>query len=120
MWGTDPYNTNIDPATGAQYNDPSGYGSNYHWCDGKPSPPGANGRLPWMKQVDLGVQYRPAFADHKLGFHLDVFNVFNGQAPLNVWAQMYQNNDGTANPLYGTPIVLQPPRYVRMSVTYDY
>ena len=120
MWGTDPYNTNVDPATGAPYNDPSGYGSNYHWCDGKPSPPGANGRLPWMKQVDLGVQYRPAFADHKLGFHLDVFNVFNGQAPLNVWAQMYQNHDGTANPLYGTPIVLQPPRYVRMSVTYDY
>jgi len=112
LYGTNPY----DPAT----NDPDGYGSAYHWCNGQPSPPGKNGRLPWTKQVDLGVQYRPAFADHKLGFHLDVFNVFNGQAPQNLYAEMYQDSTGTPEPRYGTPMVLQPPRYVRMSVTYDY
>ncbi|HEV2682107.1 MAG TPA: TonB-dependent receptor plug domain-containing protein, partial [Rhodanobacter sp.] len=100
--------------------DPDGYGSNYHWCNGQPSPPGATGRLPWMKQLDLGIHYRPAFADHKLGFSLDVFNVFNGQAPLNLSPDYNGNSAGTPNPLYGTPLVLQPPRYVRVGVTYDY
>jgi outer membrane receptor for ferrienterochelin and colicin len=112
LYGPNPLDTNT--------NDPDGYGSAYHWCNGQPSPPGAQGRLPWIKQVDLGVQYRPAFADHKLGFHLDVFNVFNSQAQLNLTQGLYSDRAGTLNPLYGTPRALQPPRYVRMSVTYDY
>lgn len=112
LYGTNPLDTST--------NDPDGYGSTYHWCNGKPSPPGAGGRLPWMKQLDLGVQYRPAFADRKLAFHLNVFNVFNDQAPLNLQSQLYSDSTGTQNPTYGTPFVLQPPRYVRMSVTYDY
>jgi hypothetical protein len=101
--------------------DPDGYGSLYQWCNGQPSPPGAAGRLPWMKQLDLGVRYRPAFAAHKLGFSLDVVNVFNGQTPLNEYGEY---NTGTVpaapNPLYGTPMLLQQPRYVRFGVTYDY
>jgi len=112
LYGTNPLDTNT--------NDPAGYGSAYHWCNGQPSPPGAQGRLPWIKQIDLGVQYRPEFADHKLGFHLDVFNVFNSHAQLNLTQNMYSDPSGTLNPLYGTPRALQPPRYVRMSVTYDY
>lgn len=105
---------------GPRQTDPDGYGSNYHWCNGQPSPPGATGRLPWMKQLDLGIHYRPAFAEHKLGFSVDVFNVFNGQAPLNLSPDYNGNSAGTPNPLYGTPLVLQPPRYVRIGVTYDY
>jgi hypothetical protein len=112
LYGANPLDTTT--------NDPVGYGSNYHFCDGKPSPPGAGGRLPWMKQLDLGVQYRPAFADRKLGFHLDVFNVFNGQAPLNESPDFYADSSGTLNWNFGTPITRQAPRYVRMSVTYDY
>ena len=104
---------------GPQQSDPVDYGSSYHWCNGLPSPPGEFGRLPWMKQLDLGVHYRPAFAGHKLSLNVDVFNVFNGQAPLNLDAQ-YNGSVGTPNPSYGTPIVLQQPRYVRLGVTYDY
>lgn len=100
--------------------DPIKYGSNYHFCGGEPSPPGAFGRLPWMKQLDIGVHYRPAFADHKLSLNVDVFNVFNGQAPLNLEAAYNGSGPTTPNPLYGTPMVLQQPRYVRFGVTYDY
>jgi hypothetical protein len=100
--------------------DPVGYGSLYHWCNGQPSPPGAQGRLPWMKQLDLGVHYSPAFAAHKLAFSLDVFNVFNGQAPLNLSPEFNTSSGTTYSALYGTPLVLQPPRYVRLGVTYDY
>jgi hypothetical protein len=100
--------------------DPVGYGSLYHWCNGQPSPPGANGRLPWMKELDLGVHYRPAFADHKLSFSVDMFNVFNGQAPLNLSPELNTTSSTTYSALYGTPLVLQQPRYVRFGITYDY
>ncbi|MBD8872942.1 TonB-dependent receptor [Rhodanobacter sp. DHB23] len=100
--------------------DPVSYGSNYHFCNGQPSPPGASGRLPWMKQLDVGVHYRPAFADHKMSLGVDVINVFNGQAPLNLDANYNGDSAGTLNSLYGTPMVLQQPRYVRFGVTYDY
>lgn len=43
--------------------DPVGYGSSYHTCNGQPSRPGDAGRLPWTKIVDLGLTYRPEFAD---------------------------------------------------------
>jgi len=112
LFGPNPLDTNT--------NDPVGYGSNYHWCNGRPSPPAANGRLPWVKQLDLGIHYRPAFAQHKLAFSLDVFNVTNSQAALNLSPDLYSDSTGTPNPLYGTPMVLQPPRYVRVGVTYDY
>lgn len=105
---------------GTNQTDPAGYGSNYHWCNGQPSPPGATGRLPWLKQLDLGIHYTPAFAQHKLAFSVDVFNVFNGQAPLNLSPAFNGNSAGTPNPLYGTPLVLQQPRYVRIGVSYDY
>jgi len=101
--------------------DPVGYGSLYQWCNGLPSPPGAAGRLPWEKQLDIGVRYRPAFAAHKLGFSLDVVNITNNQAPLNEYPEY---NTGTVpaapNPQYGTVMLLQTPRYVRLGVTYDY
>lgn len=106
--------------TNSALNNPIDYGSNYHWCNGQPSPPGEFGRLPWMKQLDLGVHYRPAFADHKLSLNVDVFNVFNGQAPLNLEAAYNGSSASTPNASYGTPMVLQQPRYVRFGVTYDY
>ncbi|GAB3792683.1 TonB-dependent receptor [Dyella agri] len=105
---------------GPNQGDPVGYGSLYPWCNGQPSPPGANGRLPWMKELDLGVHYRPAFADHKLALSVEVFNVTNSQVALNRNWQLNANDTGTPNPLYGTPVLLQQPRYVRFGITYDY
>ena len=103
---------------GPKQTDPDGYGSYYHWCGGEPSPPGTH-RLPWNKQLDLGTTYRPAFAEHKLGFSLNVFNVFNSQAILNAYPY-FQISPGTPDPLYGSAVVRQQPRYVQLSATYDY
>ena len=100
--------------------DPAGYGSSYHYCNYVPVTPGSIGRLPALKQLDVGVKYSPAFAAQRLGFHLDVFNVFNNQAVINATPALYSSSDGTPNPLYGTPRVMQAPRYLRVSVTYDY
>jgi outer membrane receptor for ferrienterochelin and colicin len=103
---------------GPNQTDPNGYGSYYHWCGGQPSPPGTH-RLPWTKQVDVGAAYSPAFADHKLAFSLNVFNLFNSQTIVNAYPY-FQISPGTPDPLYGSAVVRQQPRYVRLTATYDY
>ncbi len=51
----------------------------YHWCNGKPAPPGSQGYTPWTHTLDLNVRYTPAWADHKLRLKLTAFNVMNKQ-----------------------------------------
>jgi outer membrane receptor for ferrienterochelin and colicin len=119
--------------------DPAGYNGggsgNYHWCAGKRVPPGTIGHTPWTKPLNLGIHYTPDFADHKLGFHLDVFNVFNEQKPVQtdpVFANAYNGGvpdaDGNktapdviyVNNSYHQALYYETPRTVRLSVTYDY
>ncbi|MEV8519548.1 TonB-dependent receptor [Dyella marensis] len=106
---------------GTDQSQPDGYGSYYHWCNGKPSVPGSMGDLPWTYRIDLNVTYRPAFADHKLAFNLSVFNVLNQQRPLVLYTRY--NNTATPdklNDLYDTVKVMESPRYVRFGVSYDF
>ncbi|CTP92280.1 Oar protein [Xanthomonas translucens pv. arrhenatheri] len=104
---------------GADQSDPSGYGIAYHYDQGQAAPPGSQGRLPWLKQLDLGVSWRPAYAEHRLAFNLDVFNAFNGQATL--WKYPYSETDpGVSDPVYGAALLRQAPRALRLSVSYDY
>ena len=103
---------------GSGQTDPDGYGSSYHWCGGNPAPPGTY-RLPWNKQVDLGLTYRPGFAASHLGISLNVFNVFNSQTVLNAYPY-YQISPRTPDLLYGAALIRQLPRYVRFSLNYDY
>ena len=113
----------ISLASGAPYDCLDFYGPNaespaydgpyYHWCNGKPSPSGSAGRLPWQKTVSLNVQYRPAFADHKLAFTADVFNIFDSQNETYV----YEYNLGAS---YRRPRGFTTPRYVRFGMTYDF
>ncbi|MFT4247217.1 MAG: TonB-dependent receptor [Pseudomonas sp.] len=111
--------------------DPAGYGGStvtggpYHYCynpatdTGEPSPPGSHGRLPWINQLDLGLTFKPDFADGKLAFNLNIFNVLNARKPTNLYP-FSQLPDGTANPLYGQPVAYQAPRSARLTVSYDY
>jgi outer membrane receptor for ferrienterochelin and colicin len=99
--------------------DPDGYGSSYRFCNGQLSPPGSAGRTPWLRQLDLGVTYSPDFADHKLAFKLDIFNVTNEQKPILVDAT-YEDSPGSVSNTYGIPLYYQTPRYARLSATYDF
>jgi len=117
--------------------DPTGYNNggsgNYHWCHGVRIPPGKAGHTPWTEQLNLGVHYAPAFADHKLGFNLDIINALNQQRPVQTDAagesayNFGTDANGNAVPdlvsinnSYGDGIFWQPPRMVRLSVQYDY
>jgi outer membrane receptor for ferrienterochelin and colicin len=104
---------------GPDFSDPGKYGGSYHYCNGQPSPPGSQGRLPWIRQLDIGTTYRPTFADGKLAFTASVFNVANEQRPLNIYPYS-QTDPGVADPQYGQAQVRQLPRYVRFGVSYDF
>ncbi len=105
---------------GPDETDPTtGYGSAYRWCGGKPSTLGTIGHLPWQKIVDLGVTYRPAFADNKLAFSLNVFNVFNERKPT-VLEATYEDSPFTVSNAYGTTQYQTTPRYARFAVSYDF
>lgn len=102
-----------------QTNPGGGYGTDYHWCRGVPSPPG-NSTNPWTTSIDLSVAYRPAFADHKLAFKLDVFNVLNQQKVLQTDPHLYPSTSHTISNTYHETLFNQDPRYMRLSVSYDY
>ncbi len=127
-----PYTQGPDGYEPGGANDPTGYNNsgtgNYHWCNGKRVTPGSIGHTPWTELLNLGVHYRPAFADNKLGFNLDVFNALNQQHVQQVdpsYQSGFDKNAGPAGTLYtnnyyGQPLYTTPPRTVRLSVTYDY
>jgi len=94
-------------------------GSNtYYWCGGKPVPPGSLGRLPWNHQLNLSVDYRPDWADRKLDFNLGIFNVFNNQVALYYGDSFRSTTSPRVD--YGRILDSTPPRYVRLSVAYDF
>jgi hypothetical protein len=98
--------------------DPVQYGPSYHYCDGKLSPRGTAGRLPWTQQLNVGTEWRPAFADHKLGFNVDVFNVFSQQRQTSI-IETRENDAGVMVATYKRANSYTAPRYFRFSVRYD-
>ncbi len=104
--------------------DPAGYGSSYHFCDGKIERPGDAGRNPFTKLLALSVEYRPEWAAKKLALDLDVFNVFNQQVKTQSYPQY--GSTGALNPSYGRPFGASPnygytaPRTMRLGIRYDY
>ncbi len=92
---------------------PAYTGPYYHWCGGKPSTPGQRGRTPWQHIYSIKAEYRPAFADHKLGFSVYVYNILNEQNGTQVYAFH-------GYPRYDTYVSFEQPRYVRFGVSYDF
>lgn len=65
------------------------------------------------------MRYTPAFADHKLAFAMDVFNVFNEQKAIQTDPSAMAGK-GVVSNTYGAGIYFEQPRYIRLSVSYDY
>jgi hypothetical protein len=113
------------PGADGNETDPLGYGSSYFACDGKPSPRGSKGRLPWTYRLDLNAAYSPAFAHGNLTFKVDVFNLINQQRTLSI-QEIHSNTPGNASsgfpvkPDYTQVLSYSDPRTVRLSVKYDF
>lgn len=97
------------------------YSGPYYWfCDGQLSPRGSRGRMPWTRQLDLGVTYSPKFADNKLTFRLDVLNVFNSQVAQNRVEYGELGGPGVPYQYTGRVISYSAPRYARLGIRYDF
>ncbi|MGA7297105.1 MAG: TonB-dependent receptor plug domain-containing protein, partial [Rhodanobacteraceae bacterium] len=96
-----------------------GYGSDYHWCRGKIYTPGST-TTPWLKQLNLNAVYRPMFADQKLAFKLQVYNVTNEQSIEQTQPHLFNRPGSAVNNQYHAPLFAQTPRYVQFAVSYDF
>lgn len=68
------------------------------------------------------MTYRPSFAEHKLAFGLQVFNVLNDRAVTRVDG-VYETDPGLISNTYGIGLEnysYNTPRYVRLSASYDF
>jgi hypothetical protein len=96
-----------------------GYGAEYYWCGGQPAPRGSLGRMPWEKQLDLSLTYRPAMLKD-LSFKLDVFNVSNSQQ-ATARQETYDDGGGTVVlPNYDQARTTQAPRFAKFSVEFNH
>ena len=103
---------------GVDQTNPIGYGSYYHYCGGEPSRPGDAGRLPWQHVLSLQAEYRPEWADKKLGFNVMVYNVFNESVPTSTYARYGSSTALNVN--YERVQYWSTPRYIRFGVNYDF
>jgi outer membrane receptor protein involved in Fe transport len=81
-----------------------------------------------LKNLDLGLTYRPTFADHKLAFSVQVFNVLNDRAATRVDGVYEGDSPFVVSNTYGIGVYdaarqnfnYNPPRYVRLTASYDF
>jgi hypothetical protein len=85
------------------------------------------GHTPWTHQLNLSVNYIPAWAGKHLDFQVQVHNVFNEQNVTQYYNLYGSTAPGAApNPNYklpqgsGTFEGIELPRYVQFSVKYDW
>jgi hypothetical protein len=102
------------------------YGAAYFFCNGKVSPRGSPGRMPWTYTLNINAEYKPAFANHKLAFTADIFNLLGKQEEVTEYeigelaVLNAAGTGGTPNSAYGRPLSFQSPRTFRFGVRYDF
>jgi hypothetical protein len=103
---------------GADESNPVGYGSYYHYCGGAASPPGAAGRQPWQHIVSLSAEYRPMWANQKLGFNVMVYNALGESVPTATY--VLYGSSTALNTNYDKVTYFSQPRYIRFGINYDF
>ena len=82
-------------------------------------PRGTSGSTPWTHQLNLNAEYRPVWADQKLSFKVDVFNVLNQQDPQFAYMR-YAADRATPSRFFGQDLNYGSPRSVTFTVRYDF
>ncbi|WP_374658989.1 TonB-dependent receptor plug domain-containing protein [Inhella sp.] len=101
-------------------NDPraAGYGDASFFCDGKPTPRGSQGRLPWTQQINLQATYTPK-AVKGLTLSADLLNLLN-QRGVRSMREEEGSGMNDINSRYGEPIGVQPARSLRLLAQYEF
>ena len=99
------------------------YQSASHYCFGAtgplnvPSPRGTAGSLPYDRNLDLNLVYKPAVVKG-LSLKVDVFNVFDNQVAQKV-VERYNTNNARYN-LYESVLSYTAPRSVKFTAEYNH
>jgi hypothetical protein len=102
---------------GEAYGGP-GYGAEYYFCGGKPTPRGSLGRLPMEKRLDLNFTYAPAMLKG-LAAKIDVFNAFNSQRPITQNPTYDEGAQDVRSSSYGEYTGYQTARSIKLTVEYN-
>lgn len=83
---------------------------------------GQYGRTPWVGNLDLGISYRPNWADDKLLLKMDVFNALDSSqvTEYNETGVRRVQGELLPNPNFLLPTGYQSPRAVRFTVRYKW
>lgn len=96
------------------------YGQESFYCNGELVQRGSVGRTPTIKSLDIGLEYRPLWAEQKLWFKVDATNVLGEQE----YTEVYEVGEGfqttTPDPMYGVGTSFQAERTVRLAVGFDW
>ena len=82
------------------------------------TPRGTTGRLPWERNLDLNVTWRPE-GTKGFAFKMDVFNVFDKQTVLRTNEQL-NTGAGAVSNLYGAVTANSGPRAFKFTAQYDH
>ena len=117
--GVDEDGFGMNPAFpyNVEYGGP-GYGAEYYFCGGKPSPRGSLGRLPWEKRLDLNLDYTPSMLKG-LAVKLDMFNALNSQRPITQESGYDDGDEAVVSAYYGQYTAYQAPRSVKLTVEFN-
>ena len=94
------------------------YGTSFFYCDGKPSPRGSLGELPWDVRFDMNLTYQPKVLPG-LRATLNVFNLFNRQTVQTV-QETYNSSPTAVSNRFGGTLSTTPPRSVQLIVNYTF
>ncbi|NQZ25587.1 MAG: TonB-dependent receptor [Colwellia sp.] len=96
------------------------YGAASFYNDGVATDRGSLGTTEWVYNLDLNLTYKVDMDDSGLlTFKMNVFNVFNFDGVEGVDEQS-EFDSGTNNPRFGYANDFQKPRYVKLSMRYDF
>ncbi|MEW6990125.1 carboxypeptidase regulatory-like domain-containing protein [Colwelliaceae bacterium 6441] len=96
------------------------YGAASFYNDGVATPRGSLGTTEWVYNLDLNLTYRIDFDDAGiLTFKANIFNVFNSNGIEGVDEQS-EYDSGANNPRFGFADDFQTPRYMKLSMRYDF
>jgi hypothetical protein len=96
------------------------YGAASFYNDGEAAPRGSLGETEWVYNLDLNLTYQIDLAEAGLlTFRANVFNVFNWDGVEGVDEQS-EYDSGVNNPRFGYAEDFQTPRYMKVSMRYEF
>jgi len=96
------------------------YGNASFYNDGVATPRGSLGTTEWVYNLDLNLTYRVAFDSiGRVTFKANIFNVFNMDGVEGI-DEISEFGSGTNNPRFGYADDFQTPRYMKLSMRYNF